>query len=184
MSQSLSWKALLQSARQLAPVRVALSGGIDSLWLFHFFKHIAKTEVTPVFFNHPGVFPEERAAAESVIAENSGIVIEFVKDEMRAVWGETEKDRCYRCKFHLFRRLLAITAPGITICDGSHLGDDPGRRPGVRALTELEIVSPLRLCGWNKDMIRTAAREAGLKAWNQPARACLLVAGKLGVSEL
>ena len=181
MSQSAAWDALLQSAYRLAPVRVALSGGIDSLWLFHFFKQIAGIEVTPVFFNHPGVFPEERAAAEKVIAANSGIVLEFAAAEMSAVWGDTEKERCYRCKFHLFSRLIGATVSGITICDGTHLGDDPARRPGIRALNELGIVSPLRLCGWDKDNIRAAAREAGLKAWNQPARACLVVAGKLGI---
>ncbi len=181
MSNLSSWDALLESARRISPVRVALSGGIDSLWLFHFLKNIAMIEVTPVFFNHPGVFPEERVAAEDVITANSGLVFEFTQTEMSAIWGETEKERCYRCKYHLFSRMISETDPAVTICDGTHLDDDPKRRPGIRALTELGIVSPLRICGWDKEMIRAASRKAGLKAWNQPARACLVVAGKLGI---
>jgi len=172
---------LLQLARRLSPARVALSGGIDSLWLFHFFKNIAMIEVVPVFFNHPGVFPEERAAAEEVIAANSGMVIGYTMAEMSAVWGGTEKERCYRCKYYLFSRMIRATDFSVTICDGTHIGDDPARRPGMRALSELGIVSPLRVCGWNKEMIRAAACKAGLKAWNQPARACLVVAGKIGI---
>jgi uncharacterized protein len=181
MLKSAGWNDLLKLARRLSPARVALSGGIDSIWLFHFFKNIAKIEVIPVFFNHPGVFPEERAVAEAVIAANSGMVFEYTLAEMSAVWGDTEKERCYRCKYHLFSRMIRATDSAVTICDGTHIGDDPARRPGIRALNELGIISPLRVCGWDKEMIRTAARKAGLKVWNQPARACLVVAGKLGI---
>lgn len=172
---------LCNLAQQIAPAWVACSGGIDSVWLFYFLKDIAMVEVRPVFFNHPGVYPEERVAALDVVAADKGVVLEFSQSEMVAVWGNTSKERCYRCKNYLFARAISQIPDSVTLCDGSHLDDAPGRRPGMRALNELGILSPLRLCGWNKVMIREAARKAGLKSWNQPARACLVVDGKMKV---
>jgi len=173
--------SLYKLAHQIAPVWVACSGGIDSVWLFHFFKKIAKIEVMPVFFDHPGVYPEERAAALELVSVEAGIVLEFNHSEMSAVWGDTAAERCYRCKNHLFARALEQIPDSVTLCDGSHLDDAPTRRPGMRALAELGILSPLRISGWNKAMIREAACKAGLKSWNQPARACLVVDGKLEI---
>ena len=178
-----SWTALVKLAQTLSPVWLACSGGIDSLWLFHFFKYIAEIEVRPVFFDHPGVYPEERVAALAVVRSENGVIVDFSKEEMVAVWGDQRKDRCYRCKRHLFERVVRFVDDSITLCDGTHVDDSPERRPGMRALTELGVLSPLRLCGWNKEMIRNAAREAGLAAWNQSARACLVVDGKFGMSE-
>ncbi len=174
---------MIKLAQALSPVRLACSGGIDSIWLFHFFKNIAAIEVRPVFFDHPGVYPEERAAAQIVVQSENGIIVDFTKEEMLAVWGDDSKDRCYRCKRYFFERLARLVGESETLCDGTHVDDSPERRPGMRALTELGVISPLRLCGWNKEMIRNAAREAGLAAWNQPARACLAVDGKLWTGE-
>ena len=176
--------ALGELAQTLSPpVWLACSGGIDSLWLFHFFKHIAAIEVRPVFFAHPGVYPQERVAALAVVHSENGMVVDFSKEEMFAVWGDHRKDRCYRCKRYLFERLARLAGESATLCDGTHVDDSPERRPGMRALTELGVLSPLRLCGWNKEMIRNAAREAGLAAWNQPARACLAVDDKSRIGE-
>jgi len=175
--------SLINLARDLAPVWVACSGGIDSLWLLHFFQHIAMIKVLPVFFDHPGVYPQERTAALAAVGGENGVIIEFSTKEMVAVWGDHKKDRCYRCKRHLFERVLELVDDSVTICDGTHVDDSPERRPGMRALTELCVISPLRLCGWNKEMIRNAARDAGLAAWNNPARACLVVDGKFGTGE-
>ncbi|MCK5680235.1 hypothetical protein KAI46_05420 [bacterium] len=175
------WLDLIELAQQLSPVWVACSGGIDSLWLFHFFKNVAAINVRPVFFDHPGVYPEERSAAQIVVNSEAGVVVEFYQSEMIAVWSDEHKERCYSCKHHLFTRAVSLAEGTVTICDGTHLGDAPERRPGMLALAELGILSPLRSCGWDKNMIRAAARDAGLKAWNQPARACLVVDGKMGI---
>lgn len=175
-------KALIRLAHKLKPIGLACSGGIDSLWLLHFFQHIAKVKVWPIFFSHPGVYAQERAAALAVVKAGDGMVVNFSEKEMATVWGAQKKDRCYRCKRHFFERLSGLLDASVTLCDGTHLDDSPERRPGMRALAELGVVSPLRLCGWSKDMIRKGARDAGLRAWNQPARACLVVDGKLIMS--
>lgn len=181
MSNSTARQALLELAHRISPVWVAVSGGIDSLWLFHFFKNIAEIKVRPVFFDHPGVYPEERSTAQIVVNSDSGIIFEFSETEMIEVWGDAQKERCYRCKNYLFTRAFNDSGKAVTICDGTHVGDLPARRPGMRALAELGVLSPLRICGWDKEMIREAARKAGLRAWNQPARACLVVDGKMGI---
>ena len=178
-----TWTDLVKLARKLSPVWLACSGGIDSLWLCHFFRHIAEIEVRPVFFDHPGVYPQERIAALALVQSENGIIVDFSKEEMLAVWGDSQEDRCYRCKRYLFERLARLADDSITLCDGTHINDSPERRPGMRALAELGVLSPLRLCGWNKEMIRKAAREAGLTAWNQPARACLVVDGLITMSD-
>ncbi len=175
--------ALIKLAQNLSPVWLACSGGIDSLWLLHFFQHIATINVRPVFFDHPGVYPQERAAALAAVRAESGVIVDFSKKEMLAVWGDQKKDRCYRCKRHLFEKVFGLVDDSITLCDGTHVDDSPERRPGMRALTELGVISPLRLCGWNKETIRNAARDAGLAAWNNPARACLVVDGKLMMND-
>jgi len=182
-SKSDSWTELINLARTLAPVWLACSGGIDSLWLFHFFKYIARIEVLPVFFDHPGVYTQERSAALVVMASEDGMVVNFSRKEMVAVWGDSRKECCYRCKQHLFKKLIQLADNSVTICDGTHADDAPERRPGMRALRELGVQSPLRLCGWHKEMIRNAARAAGLSAWNQAARACLVVDGRFPMVE-
>ena len=84
-------------------------------------------------------------------------------------------DRCYHCKRNLFGTLAArALADGYTLLlDGTNASDDAGDRPGMRALRELSVRSPLRECGLTKARIRALSREAGLFTWDKPAYACL-----------
>ena len=84
-------------------------------------------------------------------------------------------ERCYYCKQNLFRALKArAAADGYTVLlDGTNASDEAGDRPGMRALRELEVRSPLRECGLTKADIRRLSREAGLFTWDKPAYACL-----------
>ena len=83
--------------------------------------------------------------------------------------------RCYHCKRALFNRLWeTVRRDGYPVLlDGTNASDDAGDRPGMRALQELEVRSPLRECGLTKDEIRRLSREAGLFSWDKPAYACL-----------
>ena len=84
-------------------------------------------------------------------------------------------DRCYHCKRAVFAALTAAArAEGYdTVIDGTNASDDADDRPGMRALQELNILSPLRLCGIAKAQVRMYSREAGLFTWDKPAYACL-----------
>ena len=84
-------------------------------------------------------------------------------------------NRCYYCKVGLFGALRArAKADGYDLLlDGTNASDDAGDRPGMKALREMEVRSPLRECGLTKAMIRQESRKAGLFTWNKPAYACL-----------
>ena len=84
-------------------------------------------------------------------------------------------DRCYHCKQMIFRTILAAAeADGFTVLlDGTNASDDAGDRPGMRALRELSVRSPLRECGLTKRDVRMLSRDAGLFTWDKPAYACL-----------
>ena len=73
----------------------------------------------------------------------------------------------------IFSRILEeAKADGYALLmDGSNASDDAGDRPGMRALTELKVISPLREAGLTKDEIREYSRKAGLFTWNKPAYA-------------
>ncbi|MEG1875455.1 MAG: ATP-dependent sacrificial sulfur transferase LarE, partial [Angelakisella sp.] len=88
---------------------------------------------------------------------------------------QNRADRCYYCKQAIFTRLLtAAAADGFSVlADGTNASDDGNDRPGMRALAELKVVSPLRLCGITKAQLREYSRLAGLFTWNKPAYACL-----------
>ena len=84
-------------------------------------------------------------------------------------------DRCYHCKRAIFTALQeAAREDGYTVLlDGTNASDDAGDRPGMRALRELGVRSPLRECGITKAEVRRLSREAGLFTWEKPAYACL-----------
>lgn len=84
-------------------------------------------------------------------------------------------DRCYHCKRTLFTLLSERAASdGVEeLIDGTNASDDPGDRPGTRALRELGVLSPLRDCGITKDEVRRLSREAGLFTSGKPSYACL-----------
>ena len=84
-------------------------------------------------------------------------------------------DRCYYCKTGIFETLQKqASADGFNlIIDGTNASDDAGDRPGMKALTELSVRSPLRECGITKSEVRCLSKEAGLFTWDKPAYACL-----------
>lgn len=84
-------------------------------------------------------------------------------------------DRCYYCKGLIFSAIArAARHDGFgVLLDGTNASDRVEDRPGMKALQELQVLSPLRLCGLTKDEIRRRSRQAGLFTWNKPAYACL-----------
>ena len=84
-------------------------------------------------------------------------------------------NRCYYCKHRIFAAILRQGASDgySLVIDGTNASDDAGDRPGMKALRELEVRSPLRECGLTKGDVRALCREAGLFVWNKPSYACL-----------
>jgi len=155
---------------------VAFSGGTDSTFLLKAAKDVLG-DGAAAFTAAPPYHPrwEIREAAE--LAKKIGVrqVVreeEIIAPEIRS----NPPDRCYRCKKALFTRIVTFAREeGFKhVADGTNADDPAEHRPGMKALTELGIRSPLLETGLTKRDIRALSREIGLPTWNKPAFACLL----------
>lgn len=154
---------------------LGFSGGVDSAYLLYAALTLG-ADVKPYFIKTPfqPAFEWEDALRLTGMLGVSLAVIEYdiLREESVA---ENPPDRCYFCKMALFRLLKthALQDGYSLLLDGTNASDDPVDRPGMRALEELEVRSPLRECGLTKAEIRRLSRKAGLFTWNKPAYACL-----------
>ena len=166
---------LQQFFAQVPKAALAFSGGTDSAFLMWASRqygcalraYYIKTAFQPAF---------ELADARR-LAEELGVPMTVVELDVLSVPEAAENGprRCYYCKKALFTRLRqAAAADGYTVLiDGTNASDDAGDRPGMVALRELEVRSPLRECGITKAEVRRLSKEAGLFTWDKPAYACL-----------
>ena len=154
---------------------VAFSGGVDSAWLLH--EAVRYAERTAAYFVRTPFQPAFELADARETAGQLGAALAVVDFDILAVpeAAANPPDRCYYCKRALFSRLLERAAADGFDCvlDGGNASDDAGDRPGMRALRELGVLSPLRLCGLVKGDIRALARKAGIPVWDKPSYACL-----------
>lgn len=154
---------------------LAFSGGVDSAFLLW----AARTYGCDVhaYYAHTAFQPSFELEDARRLARELGVPLTLVEADILTVPGARENgpDRCYHCKRALFTRLLeAARADGYSLMlDGNNFSDDAGDRPGMRAVQELKVRSPLRECGLTKDEIRRLSKEAGLFTWDKPAYACL-----------
>lgn len=156
-------------------VAVAFSGGVDSSYLLWAAKE-AGADVT-AYYVKAQFQPEFEFADAKEVAVYARVPLRILPVDILSVphVADNPEDRCYYCKQAIFGTILQEAArDGYTeILDGTNASDDAADRPGMRALAELQVYSPLRICGLTKDVIRRLSKEAGLKTWDKPAYACL-----------
>lgn len=154
---------------------LAFSGGVDSAWLLWAGVR-AGAEVRPYFIKTPFQpqfeLEDARRLCSQLGVELAVIHFDILTDPQAAA---NPADRCYFCKKRLFSLLRErAAADGFSLLlDGTNASDDAADRPGMRALRELEVRSPLRECGLTKGRIRQLSRQAGLFTWDKPSYACL-----------
>lgn len=166
---------LLAFFKENPKAALGFSGGVDSSYLLYAGVQ-AGADIQPYYIKTAFQPQFELDDAERLCAQ-LGIpltVLELDVLKNEAVTANPP-DRCYHCKTALFGALSAqALADGYTLLlDGTNASDDAGDRPGMRALKELHVCSPLRECGLTKAEIRRLSREAGLFTWDKPAYACL-----------
>lgn len=174
---------------------IAFSGGVDSAYLLHAAVKYAdqvkayyvKSEFQPQFELDDAVRLADELGADMKVLTLNVLSVPNV--------SANPSDRCYYCKRAIFSAITAAAgADGFTVLlDGTNASDDAGDRPGMRALSELSVLSPLRECGLTKSQIRQLSKEAGLFTWDKPAYACLatriptgeeITADKLSATEI
>jgi uncharacterized protein len=154
---------------------VAFSGGVDSAYLLHAAR-AAGADVRAYYVKSAFQPRFELEDAKRLCGELD-IDLTIIEADVlgdRAV-RENPADRCYHCKKIIFTTIMeSAAADGYKLLlDGTNASDEEGERPGMRALKELSVRSPLRECGLSKEEIRKCSREAGLFTWEKPAYACL-----------
>ena len=154
---------------------IAFSGGVDSAYLLYSAiqagaqvkAYYAKTAFQPAF-----ELEDAQRLAEQLDAEMEILSLDILSVPHAA---ENPKNRCYYCKTALFSAITAAAKrDGFSLLlDGTNASDEVSDRPGMQALRELSVRSPLRECSLTKAEIRRLSKEAGLFTHDKPAYACL-----------
>lgn len=156
-------------------VAIAFSGGVDSTYLLY--EATRHAEKVRAYFVKSAFQPRFELEEARKLAKMLGVdltVIEVDVFESPEVLANSP-DRCYLCKKVNFSRILEqAKKDGLDVLlDGTNASDDAADRPGMLAMNELSVLSPLRECDLTKEEIRRRSKEAGLPTWDKPAYACL-----------
>ncbi|WP_133510699.1 ATP-dependent sacrificial sulfur transferase LarE [Candidatus Thiosymbion oneisti] len=175
------YKRLLDRLQGMKAAAVGFSGGADSTFLLLAAKEaldervLALTAVTP--------YMERQEVTDALaLGAQLGVRHELVELDMPEGMEANPPDRCYICKRALFGKLLEVAqnAGFGRMLEGSNLDDLGDFRPGMRALRELEIDSPLLECKISKADVHRLSESLGLSTWNKPTNACLLTRLPIG----
>lgn len=166
-------EAYLQS---LGSVAVAFSSGVDSTFLLSVAHEVLGDRVLAITARSHS-FPARELNEAIAFCQEHGINHEILDSEELNIEGfrQNPKNRCYLCKHELFSEILTLAqAHGIAyVVEGSNMDDMGDYRPGLQAVAELGIKSPLREAKLYKQEIRDLSKEMGLPTWNKQSFACL-----------
>ena len=156
-------------------VAVAFSGGVDSAYLLYAAKQYAKE--VQAYYVSSAFQPQFELEDAARLAKELDVPMRVLPVDVLSsdIIAANPADRCYHCKKMIFEAIRkAAGEDGLyVLLDGTNASDDEGDRPGMRAIRELSVFSPLRDCGLTKEEIRLRSKEAGLFTWDKPAYACL-----------
>ena len=162
---------------------VAFSGGVDSSYLLVAAQD-AGYRVTGYFMKTP-FQPRFELEDAQRLAEEFGVKLKILHDEVLEDphIRENGPRRCYYCKKRIMAAIVqAARMDGYrVVVDGTNASDDVSDRPGMEALVELQVLSPLRAYGLTKERVRELSRERGIFTWDKPSYACLATRIPTGV---
>nr|WP_090171369.1 ATP-dependent sacrificial sulfur transferase LarE [Eubacterium oxidoreducens] len=162
--------------KQMKNVAVAYSAGVDSTFLLYAAKEALQDDVTAYTASLYSVPQKEMDEAVWFCDEQSikHIIVKMNELEI-AGFSKNPKNRCYLCKREIFRKMKALADEqgAYELLEGSNADDRCDERPGMIAIRELKIKSPLLEYGFTKEEIRKLSKHLGLATWDKPAYACL-----------
>jgi uncharacterized protein len=169
------YNELIKYIKGLGKVVLAFSGGVDSTFLLKVAKEALGDNVKAVTIMSPYI-PKWEIAEAKELAKKLGVQHEIIEAPIIDSIKFNPENRCYLCKTAVFSMILSVAKDEGYKCviDGTNFDDISDYRPGLKALKELEIKSPLLECKITKAEIRAFSKELGLNTWDKPAYACLL----------
>jgi len=168
---------LKENIRALGKVAVAFSGGVDSTFLLKVcIDELGSDNVLALTGRSQAITEQEFLEAQALaqLLNARQILVETEElDDPNIVNNPPE--RCYYCKKQIFSRFLAIARENgyNFVLEGTNFSDTDDFRPGMSAIKELGVFSPLKDAGLTKDEIRELSKLMGLPTWNKPSYACL-----------
>lgn len=179
---------LEQFFQQNNRVALAFSGGVDSAYLLY--AALQSGADVKAYYVKSAFQPQFELDDARRLATQLGAKMEILQVDIlcHKQIAANPADRCYHCKKVIFETIAAAAAKDgySLLLDGTNASDEASDRPGMRALAELSVRSPLRECGLTKGQIRCLSKEAGLFTWDKPAYACLatrIASGELITAE-
>lgn len=175
MTNDAKYKELIKYLKSLGKVVLAFSGGVDSTFLLKASKEALGDNVKAVTILSPYIPKWEIEEAKELVKE-LGVKHEIIEAPIIDSIKFNPEDRCYLCKTAVFNMILSIAKEqGYNyVIDGTNFDDTKDYRPGLRALKELDVKSPLLECKLTKAEIRAFSKELNLNTWDKPPYACLL----------
>ena len=173
---ALKLKRLKNILKKTGGIAVAFSGGVDSTFLTAV-AHDVLGDKALAITAQSSTYPASEFTAAMAFIKKNGIRHEAIVSEELEIKGFSKNpfDRCYHCKRELFKKVIATARKyGIKhVADGSNTDDTGDYRPGMRAVKELKVMSPLKQAGMSKQDIRLLSKKMRLPTWDKPAMACL-----------
>ena len=166
---------LEQFFKENPKVAIGFSGGVDSSYLL--FAGLRYGADVQAYYVNSAFQPQFEFADAKKIAHLIGAKLTVLELDVLGQEGvlANPPDRCYHCKQAVFGALVKqARADGYSlVIDGTNASDDANDRPGMKALEEMGVRSPLRECNFSKEDVRALSKEAGLFTWDKPSYACL-----------